>query len=168
MSLTQLTENKEPLPVVIVGKRVEIGGTVAKSLQPDIEAIHFVQSLEAALAELPHIFAGHAPPEAEVSLPNNVGTHQYERQPRAVIIGRAFLVEEAEQMRAKCAGIAKEPVAWLVSDPSVGPPPLPVDGALPGPEYALRAAVLAREVLAKWLARDASNGGNVRDQILFY
>lgn len=131
-------------------------------------AIHFVQSLEAALAELPHIFAGHAPPEAEVSLPNNVGTHQYERQPRAVIIGRAFLVEEAEQMRAKCAGIAKEPVAWLVSDPSVGPPPLPVDGALPGPEYALRAAVLAREVLAKWLARDASNGGKVRDQILFY
>lgn len=71
-------------------------------------------------------------------------------------------------MRASCAGVAKEPVAWLVSDPSVGPPPLPVNGALPGPEYALKAAVLARGVLAKWLAGDASDGGEVKDQVLFY
>ncbi|KAK3392581.1 hypothetical protein B0T20DRAFT_59856 [Sordaria brevicollis] len=166
MSLTQATETTEPLPVVIIGKRVEIGKAVAEFLQPDIEAIHFIQSLEAACAELPHIFACHAPPE--VSLPNIVGTHKYERQPRAVIIGRAFSVDEAEQMRASCVGIAKEPVAWLVSDPSVGPPPLPVDGALPGPEYALRAAVLARSVLAKWLAGDAGDGGKVKDQVLFY
>ena len=37
MSLTQYTETNEPLPVVIIGKRVEIGGAVAKSLLPDIE-----------------------------------------------------------------------------------------------------------------------------------
>lgn len=97
-----------------------------------------------------------------------MGTHKYERQSRAVIIGRAFLVEEVEEMRASCAGIAKEPVAWLLNDPSVGPPPLPVDGALPGPEYALKAAVLAREVLAQWLGGDASDGGKVKDQVLFY
>lgn len=73
----------------------------------------------------------------------------------------AFLVEEAEEMRASCAGIAKEPVAWLVSDPSVGSPPLPVDGAIPGPEYSLKATALARGLLAKWLAGNASDGGNL-------
>ncbi|EGO56828.1 hypothetical protein NEUTE1DRAFT_44669, partial [Neurospora tetrasperma FGSC 2508] len=117
--------------------------------------IHFIQFLEAACDKLPHV----APPE--VSLPNNVGTHKYERQPRVVMFCRAFLVEEAAEMRASRAGIAKEPVAWLVSDPSVGSPPLPVDGALPGPESSLKAMALARGLLAEWLAGDASDGGNL-------
>ena len=70
-------------------------------------------------------------------------------------------------MRARCAGIAKEPVAWLASDPSVGLSPFPVDGSMPGPEYALRAAVLAREVLGKWLAGEHGGDGD-QDQVLFY
>ena len=132
-------------------------------------AIHFIQTSEAAFAELPHILAGHAPPE--VSSPNNIGTHKYDKQPRAVIIGRGYSHEESEKIRTSCAGIAKEPVAWLIGDPSspVVLPSLPADGRPLGPEYALKAAVLAKEALVKWLAGDASDGGgNVKDQVVFY
>lgn len=41
MSLTQPTGTTEPLPVVIIGKRVEIGKAVAEFLQPDIEGTYF-------------------------------------------------------------------------------------------------------------------------------
>ena len=67
-------------------------------------------------------------------------------------------------MRASCAGVTKgHPVAWLVSEPAVQGPLPPSPGQFE--EYALRAAVLAREVLRKWLAGDS---GEVKDQLLFY
>jgi hypothetical protein len=116
--------------------------------------IHFIQTVEAAEAELPHILAGREP---QCQDPNDVGTHDYSRPPRAIIFGRGFAPEQVEGLFEKFKGCATEPVAWLRGDPKdapVGPP---------GPGYAQEVVVDMKKVLDKW--REA---GAKEEEILVY
>ncbi|KAJ5612517.1 hypothetical protein N7510_005711 [Penicillium lagena] len=145
-----------PLPVVLCGKTTKVGKPVAKLLLPEYEAIHFLQSFEAAKAELPLLLAGRDPQVSEAN-DDNVGTHNYSQPPRAVILGRAFDEEQVEELRKACAGAALAPVAWLLGDPAKAPT------APPGPDYAANVVNDCKAILAKW----KEEGGVSEDIILF-
>lgn len=116
--------------------------------------IHFIQSFEAAKAELPVLLAGRDP---QVSEANDVGTHNYSQPPRAVLVGRAFEEDQVEELRKACSGAARAPVAWLLGDPAklpTGPP---------GPEYAVEVANDCKNVLTKW-----KEDGGVNEDILLF
>ncbi|KAI0470796.1 hypothetical protein GGR56DRAFT_657656 [Xylariaceae sp. FL0804] len=72
----------EPVPVVLIGLSTEVGRPVTEGLRPEYEVIRFIQSIEAAEADLPHLLRGDEPPAAPT---NDVGTHAYGRPARVVI-----------------------------------------------------------------------------------
>ena len=76
---------------------------------------------------------------------------------RAVILGRGFEPAQVEEIRKTCAGVAKEPVAWVVGDPANTPK------GPPGPGYAEIAAKEVKAALAGW--RDE---GGVKDGVILY
>jgi hypothetical protein len=121
-----------------------------------LPVIHFIQSYEAAQSELTHVLAGRDPQSPNT---NNVGTHNYSKPARVVILGRGFELAQVEEVRKMCAGSAKEPVAWIVGDPAK----MPSGSGPPGPGYAEIAAREVKSVLAGW--RDE---GCVKDGIILY
>ncbi|KAF7156376.1 hypothetical protein CNMCM6106_009643 [Aspergillus hiratsukae] len=149
-----MSSSTQPIPVVACGRTTAVGKPVSQFLLPEYEVIHFIQSLEAAEAELPHILAGREP---QCQDPNDVGTHDYSQPPRAIIFGRGFAPEQVEELFKKFKGSAKEPVAWLRGDPK----DVPVGG--PGPGYAEKVVGDMKKVLDKW--RDA---GAKDEEILVY
>ncbi|GIK06109.1 hypothetical protein Aspvir_001752 [Aspergillus viridinutans] len=149
-----MSSSAQSMPVVACGRKTAVGKPISQFLLPEYEVIHFMLSYEAAEAELPHLLAGRDPRSQN---PNDVGTHDYSRPPRAVIFGRGFEPEQVEELKKKFAGIAKEPVAWVRGNPA----DVPVGG--PGPDYAQKVGVDMKKVLDKW--RDA---GGKDEEILVY
>ncbi|KAJ6190238.1 hypothetical protein N7519_000259 [Penicillium mononematosum] len=101
-----------------------MGKSISQHLLPEYEVIHFMLSYEAAEAELPYLLAGREP---QSQSPNEIGTHDYSRPPRAVIFGRGYGPQQVEELKKKFAGIAKEPVAWVRGTQRIclpGPPGL--------------------------------------------
>ncbi|KAJ5303061.1 hypothetical protein N7476_009860 [Penicillium atrosanguineum] len=143
----------KPLPVVLCGKTAAIGGGVSGFLQPDYEVVHFIQSNEAALKEIPELLAGRDPQSSD---DNGVGTHDYSKPPRAVIFGRGFPLENIEQYYKACAGSNADPVAWIAGDPAKKPDP---NAPPPGPGYAKFATDGVKAVLEKWKEEGATKDG---------
>lgn len=119
--------------------------------------IHFIQTSEAAQAELPELLAGRDPKPTHT---NDVGTHEYSKPARAVIFGRGFSLDEIQSLQKACAGSNKDSVAWIVGDPAKAPGP---NTPPPGPGYAQVAANSVKGVLAKWVQE-----GAFKDGIIFY
>ncbi|KAL4750553.1 hypothetical protein BDW72DRAFT_213326 [Aspergillus terricola var. indicus] len=146
----------ESIPVVLCGRRVEVGKPVADFLRPEYEGmvgwvrpllssslIHFIASPEAVHAELPLLLSGQDP-QPVVTSPNEVGTHDYSRPPRAVIFGRGYTSEFVQQLKEAYQRHSPEPVAWVMGDPAAaptGPPSL---------AYAEATANTVKNVLAAW------------------
>ncbi|GIC88901.1 uncharacterized protein Aud_005303 [Aspergillus udagawae] len=149
-----MSSSMQPMPVVACGRKTAVGKTVSQHLLPEYEVIHFIQSYEAAEAELPHLLAGRDPQSQN---PNDIGTHDYSRPPRAVIFGRGYEPQQVEELKKKMAGIAKEPVAWVRGNPADAPVGVPL------PDYAQKVAVDMKRLLGKW--RDA---GGKDEEILVY
>ncbi|KAL3450535.1 hypothetical protein BJX65DRAFT_294205 [Aspergillus insuetus] len=91
-------------------------------------------------AELPHLLAGRGP---ESRSPNEIGTHDYSRPPRAVSFGRGYEPQKVEELEKKFAA------------------DLPAGAA--GPDYAQNIAADMKKVLHEW--RD---GGGKDEEILVY
>ena len=119
--------------------------------------IHFIQTNEAVLAELPHLLAGRDP---QAAASNDVGTHDYSRPARAVIFGRGYEMEDIEVFRKATSGSASGPTAWVVGDPAKKPKS---NGPPPPAGYAKVAADLAKEKLDQWKASGAD-----KDELFFY
>ncbi|KAL4769987.1 hypothetical protein BDW60DRAFT_94324 [Aspergillus nidulans var. acristatus] len=133
----------ESIPVILCGRRVEVGKPVSDFLRPEYEVVHFIASPEAVHAELPLLLSGQDPQPA-VTSPNDVGTHDYSRPPRAVIFGRGYTSEFVQQLKEAYQSHSPEPVAWVMGDPATaptGPPP---------PAYAEATANTVKNVLAAW------------------
>ncbi|GIJ90289.1 hypothetical protein Asppvi_009243 [Aspergillus pseudoviridinutans] len=148
-----MSSSAQPMPVVACGRKTAVGKPVSQHLLPEYEVIHFIQSYEAAEAELPHLLVGRDPQSQN---PNDIGTHDYSRPPRAVLFGRGYEPQQVEELKKKFAGIAKEPVAWVRGNPADVP-------VAPVPDYAQKVAVDMKTVLGKW--RDA---GAKDEEILVY
>ncbi|KAL4737840.1 hypothetical protein BDV11DRAFT_190692 [Aspergillus similis] len=133
----------ESIPVVLCGRRIEVGKPVSDLLRPEYEVIHFIASPKALHAELPLLLSGQDP-EPVVTRPNEVGTHDYSRPPQAVIFGRGYTMEFVQQVKEAYQSRSPEPVAWVTGDPATapsGPPP---------PAYAEATANTVKNVLAAW------------------
>ncbi|KAI1422700.1 hypothetical protein F5Y12DRAFT_799302 [Xylaria sp. FL1777] len=114
-----------PVPIVLIGIHTEIGSAVAEGLRPEWEVVRFIQTFEAAKADLPHILRGAAPPDAPT---NTVGSGDYARPVRAVLLGRGFTQQQAEALYALYGDVAAESVLWAAGAeanrrPGTGPPP---------------------------------------------
>lgn len=163
------------MPVIACGRIPAMGKSISQHLLPEYEGfliytflnliyivlmlssvIHFILSYEAAEAELPHLLAGREP-QSQKS-PNEIGSHDYSRPPRAVIFGRGYEPQQVEELKKKFARVAQEPVAWVRGDPA----DLPAGGAA-GPDYAQKIAADMKKVLHQW--RD---GGEKDEEILVY
>ncbi|KAI0599522.1 hypothetical protein F4775DRAFT_550237 [Biscogniauxia sp. FL1348] len=150
-----------PIPIVLIGLRTEIGRPVSQGLLPEYEVIRFIQSLEAAQADLPYLLAGRAPPAPPT---NDVGTHRYGRPARAVLFGRAFTPAQAAELRSKATGAGADlPVAWVVGDPAKKPSGGSGSGSGPPPGYADVAARISKGVLDRWREE-----GGLKDDIILY
>ncbi|KAJ6092647.1 hypothetical protein N7486_007936 [Penicillium sp. IBT 16267x] len=100
-----------PLPIVICAMNDEMDKF--DFLGVNVEVVHTIQGLEAAKQEIPHLLAGNDPQSAHI---DNIGTHNY-RPVRAIILGAISGVKDFKaihELRNSLAGIAPEPVIWIV------------------------------------------------------
>lgn len=111
--------------------------------------IHFIQTNDAALAELPHLLAGRDPQSPH---DNGVGSGNYSQPARAVIFGRGYSLSDVETFRAACEGVNQEPVIWVVGDPAKMPAP---GAPPPGEGYAQAAAQGAKDIIMNWKETEA-------------
>ncbi|KAJ5671824.1 hypothetical protein N7507_000951 [Penicillium longicatenatum] len=146
-----------PLPVVLCGLSTKIGKPVAEAMLPEFEVIHFIQTNDAALAEIPHLLAGRDPQSPHN---NGVGSGNYTQPARAVIFGRGFSRSDVETFRAACEGVNQEPVVWVVGDPAKQPP---ADAPPPGEGYAKIAAQGTKDIIIKW-----KEDGAIKDEVILY
>ncbi|KAJ5667227.1 hypothetical protein N7507_003091 [Penicillium longicatenatum] len=72
--------------------------------------IHSIQALETAKQKIPNLLAGKNPKSPDINI-----SGKDNRTIRGVIFGPGFVLEEVMRLREKCAGIAPEPVIWIVS-----------------------------------------------------
>ncbi|KAL2851667.1 hypothetical protein BJX68DRAFT_235483 [Aspergillus pseudodeflectus] len=142
-----------PIPLVLLGQRVEVGKPVSESLRPEYEVIYFIQTADVAKSELPKLLAGQEP----LPLTNDVGTNNFTQPPRVVMFGRGYPPEFVQELKNSLAGIAQEPVAWVVGDPAKAPT------APPGPGYVEQVAKDVKAAVAKW----AEEGGT-QDAFIVY
>ncbi|KAL2796959.1 hypothetical protein BJX66DRAFT_298504 [Aspergillus keveii] len=138
-----------PVPLVLLGQRVEVGKPVSESLRPEYEVIYFIQTAEVAKSELPKLLAGQEP----IPATNDVGTGNFTQPPRVLMFGRGYTPEFVQELKNSLAGIAQQPVAWIVGDPAKAPT------GPPGPGYIEEVAKDAKAAVEKWaeegLAEDA-------------
>ncbi|KAI1261603.1 hypothetical protein F5Y18DRAFT_430907 [Xylariaceae sp. FL1019] len=145
----------QPIPVISCGQAIEIGERVAPALKPEIEVVRFFNDMAEAKENIPSMLAGAGP---KSDSPNQVGTHDYSKVPRAVIFGRAIDLAFVVELHELCKGVSQAPVAWIASDPSYKVPP-----GLPGPGYAERVANTVKETVLSWI-----NEGAKREEIVYY
>ncbi|KAJ6028517.1 hypothetical protein N7540_004093 [Penicillium herquei] len=148
--------NSDPIPVVLCGRSTAVGKPVSEALLPEIEVIHFIQTNEAAIAEIPHLLSGQDPNSQD----NGIGTHNYTRPARAVIFGRGYDQTDIDAFRAACEGITKEPVAWVIGDPAKAPAP---GAPPPGPGYSGVVAKMVKEAVLGWVG-----DGAAKDEVILY
>ncbi|KAJ5168703.1 uncharacterized protein N7482_004297 [Penicillium canariense] len=142
-----------PLPVVLCGRRAEVGKPVAELLLPEYEVVHFITTNEACLSDIPRLLSGQKPQSADES---GVGTQNYSKTARAVIFGRGYDITEVEQFRKASDGSNVHPVAWITGDPNRKPGP---NDPPPGPGYAQFAAEQVKGKLNKWRDEGATKDG---------
>ncbi|KAI0144485.1 hypothetical protein GGR57DRAFT_482191 [Xylariaceae sp. FL1272] len=145
----------QPIPVILCGQAIEVAEKVAPSLEPEIEVIRFFNDAKEAKENIPSLLAGKGPKSAS---PNQVGTHDYSKVPRAVIFGRAIDPALVIELHELCKGAGQTPVAWIASDPTYEVPP-----GLPPPGYGERAANTLKGTLMSWI-----DGGAKSDEIVYY
>ncbi|KAI3327318.1 hypothetical protein HD806DRAFT_531894 [Xylariaceae sp. AK1471] len=145
-----------PVPVVLIGIHTEIGSPVAERLRPDWDIVRFIQSFEAAKADLPHLISGREPPNPPT---NSVGSgmSKYGGRPvRAVLLGRGFSQQQAEELYELYGGNATEPIVWAAGSEAKRPKGLLNDGPPPG--VANMVVPIFKSVLENWKGQGASKG----------
>ncbi|KAF2788276.1 hypothetical protein K505DRAFT_315156 [Melanomma pulvis-pyrius CBS 109.77] len=142
------------IPAILFGKTLAVGETVTSLIQPEIQVIHFINSMEDANADLASLLAG-AGPKSPSS--NHIGTHDYSTPPRVVIFGRAMDPAHVKEINHRYRGNGSTSVAWIAGNPAVVPP------AQPGLGYAENAANNVKKALERWMKA----GGNNED-IVYY
>ncbi|KAI0111221.1 hypothetical protein GGR51DRAFT_509386 [Nemania sp. FL0031] len=118
------TKTPTPIPIAMIGLSTEIGSPVAEGLRPEYDTIRFMQSFEAAKTDLPYLLRGESPPSAPT---NDVGSGLHTKPVRAVLFGRGFTQQQAEDLYELYKDLAPS-VVWLAGATATrpagnGPPP---------------------------------------------
>ncbi|KAL2826411.1 hypothetical protein BDW59DRAFT_160935 [Aspergillus cavernicola] len=143
-----------PIPVVLFGRSATVGKPVSELLRPEYEVIHFIVTPEEARAELPRLLAGRDPQSAS---PNDVGSHNYSQPPRVAIFGRGYNPDFVQELKKVCGDDVRQPVAWVVGEPSKAPT------APPPPGYGKLVADEVKGVLETWREE-----GGAEDAFILY
>ncbi|EME46089.1 hypothetical protein DOTSEDRAFT_70173 [Dothistroma septosporum NZE10] len=96
-------------PIVTCGVTSKMALEVALRLLPEYEVIQFITSVERAKSEIPPLQAG----QEVTPNPDNIGTHNFSKPPKAVIFGRGFDDAQVEKIRQTCRGDAYG-LSWLM------------------------------------------------------
>ncbi|KAH9897422.1 hypothetical protein F4778DRAFT_783005 [Xylariomycetidae sp. FL2044] len=134
------------VPTILIGTSAELGKNLVKHLAPEYEITHYLDGAASAKSDISLVLAGKEP-----SNKNDVGTGKLVA-PRVVLVGRTISAGEIEAIKQAAGGAAKEPVAWVIADPSKasqGPPP----------DFAVAAAGL-KKALSGW--------GGAKDEDILY
>ncbi|KAI1122588.1 hypothetical protein F5Y10DRAFT_71607 [Nemania abortiva] len=125
-----MSAQKSSVAIALVGLHTEIGAPVAEGLRPEWDVTRFIQSFEAAKADLPYLLSGEAPPNPPT---NDVGSGTYSSPVRAVVFGRGFTQQQAEELHALYNDLAPS-VVWLAGSAATRPagagPPANVEKTL--------------------------------------
>lgn len=114
-----------------------------------------MQTFEAAKMDLPYLLRGEAPPTAAT---NAVGSGDYARPVRAVLLGRGFTQQQAETLYGLYKDVAPAgAVLWVAGAETTRP--AGVTGPPPGVEKII--VPLFRGLLEKWAQEGAEEGGLV-------
>ncbi|KAK1756933.1 hypothetical protein QBC47DRAFT_400562 [Echria macrotheca] len=103
-----------PIPVATYGKDPKIAESVREKLLPDIEVVHACLDLDAALAELPAVFAGDLVKSPSSGLGTNASVPVEQRKtPQAVFFGGGFSDDEFEKIQAAVLNAASARVHFI-------------------------------------------------------
>ncbi|KAF7719679.1 Uncharacterized protein PECH_004179 [Penicillium ucsense] len=152
-----MSSPSNPLPVILCGRRVEIGKPVAEILAPEFEVIHFCMDAETAITQIPRLLKGDKPQSPDHT---GIGTQNYTQVPRAVVFGRGYELSDVEAMKAAAEGYNVDPVVWIAGDPHRKSQP---NEPQPGPGYAQFAAGKVKEKLMEW-----QNGGCAENGLVLW
>ncbi|KAJ9370103.1 hypothetical protein DTO282E5_5163 [Paecilomyces variotii] len=139
------------IPVILCGKTERIGTAVVKGLKPEYEVIQFVMTPESGAVQIPALLRG----ETNVSSDSDLGSHDYSRGVKAIILGGGYDDQDLKILREAAQGI--KPLPWLRPDLSKPAPPL-------GPAYGEAMVQRVKETL-KGLQ---DNGKMEEDGIIYY
>ncbi|KAK5626619.1 hypothetical protein RRF57_002334 [Xylaria bambusicola] len=154
MSSSTLTS---PIPIVLIGIHTEIGRPVA-------EIVRFIQTYEAAQADLPYLLRGEAPPNAPT---NSVGSGDYSRPAHAVLFGRGFTQQQAEMLYAQhAASVASPPVLWAAGA-EANRKPLPAGVEIP-PNVDKIVVPIFKGLLEEWKKKTVEVEGKKEGELVLY
>ncbi|KAF4977323.1 hypothetical protein FZEAL_6146 [Fusarium zealandicum] len=141
-----------PIPIILCGKTEVIGRAVVAALKPEIEVIHFVLAGESGPSIIPPLLAGQAPPfHAESS---SLGSGDYTKVPRAVLLGGAFDEEATAPLREAVRVTPNtRSVPWVRLDSTKSAPPVG------SPEYAQAVTQRSKDALLR-LEKDGKLDGS--------
>ncbi|CAJ2501845.1 Uu.00g046980.m01.CDS01 [Anthostomella pinea] len=140
-----------PTPIILCGKYEEMGKLLKEAISPDFEVVHFVDSPEAGLTDIPALLQGIAPTASASKL----GTGNFAQVPRAIVLGATYDdVWVASLRQAITGGLRKVPL--LMPDLSNAPA---VGGVAPSPAKANQAAGVALRELKKLEVEGKLDGG---------
>ncbi|EME43769.1 hypothetical protein DOTSEDRAFT_151270, partial [Dothistroma septosporum NZE10] len=112
------------IPIALCGKDPATCRGLVQGMLPEYDVVHICHNAEAAVAELPKLFANHATKPTADTCSNMERSRA--RTPKAILVGGGFTDAEFEEMR-------KEPIVrtvpWMYPPASVrargkGPPPV--------------------------------------------
>ncbi|KAM0286079.1 hypothetical protein ACHAQH_001087 [Verticillium albo-atrum] len=140
------------IPIVVCGKMEAMGRVVIESLKPQYEVIHFIKAGPSGPSLLPALVAGREPPSHSDS--SAIGTGNYTKPPRAIVLGSAFDDEATEPLMAAVEekNESARRVPWLRYDMSTEAPPVGT------PEYAQAVVERVKAALARLEAEGKLNG----------
>ncbi|KAI0153117.1 hypothetical protein GGR57DRAFT_503256 [Xylariaceae sp. FL1272] len=116
-----------------------------------LDLVRFIQSMDAAKEDLPHLLQARSPPNAPT---NDVGTGDYSRQIRAVFMGRGFSEEQGKELRDMFDSLAKLPALWVVGDNSKKSPNVQI----PPENFAEKQSLVLGDITDEWWQRGARKG----------
>ncbi|KAI1322180.1 hypothetical protein F5Y16DRAFT_52575 [Xylariaceae sp. FL0255] len=147
-------------PIILIGIHSELGAPIAQGLRKDgFDIIRQIQSVPAAKADLPHLLAGREPPNPPT---NNVGSGEYGRPARAVLVGRGFTEAQVNELRELFDSDAAEPVLWAAGKDTEKAKVQATMGSknddMPPPGYEKIIENTMRGLLRSWVDRGAKEG----------
>ncbi|KAI0503226.1 hypothetical protein F5B22DRAFT_560747 [Xylaria bambusicola] len=152
-----------PVPIVLIGIHTEIGRSVAEALRPDWDIVRFIQTYEAAQADLPYLLKGEAPPAAPT---NSVGSGNYSQPARAVLFGRGFTQQQAETLYEQHADSATSPPVLWAAGAEANRKPLPAGIEVP-PNVDKIVVPIFKGLLEDWKKKVEGEGKKEGELVLY-
>ncbi|KAJ5726766.1 uncharacterized protein N7483_008123 [Penicillium malachiteum] len=100
-----------PIQIIVCGKSSHVAIGVKEGIRPAYEVLHFINSVEVGVRDLPFLLQEQAPPSQGWA---NLGTQRYGEKVGAVVAGGGYNDADFARLREACEG--KSRIPWLRHD----------------------------------------------------